>query len=150
MDNSCARWAPRPPLVVLGWILAAAGALGTAVLSGSTDSAAPLLCGLGTVLVALAAAHGTLLRPRLYADTRGIRIRTLTGTRWLRWPEVRFRVVTTRRFGRELTTLELDPETDTETDAAQLVVFGWLELGTDPVEAHDQLEALRTGSANPE
>lgn len=88
--------------------------------------------------VALAAVslHGLLVRPRLTADPRGLRIRTATGKHDLHWPEVTTRVRTTRRLGRNAATLEIEA-------GEQLFVFGWLELGADPLDVLDTLTALK-------
>ncbi|ROS41036.1 PH (Pleckstrin Homology) domain-containing protein [Amycolatopsis thermoflava] len=98
---------------------------------------------MGTVFFAVAAIaltalslHGLLVRPRLTADPRGLRIRTTTGKHDLHWPEVTARVRTTRRFGRDSATLEIEA-------GDQLFVFGWLELGTDPRDVLDALTALQ-------
>jgi len=97
----------------------------------------------GTVFFALAAAalsalslHGLLVRPRLSADPRGVRIRTSTGKHDLDWPDVTARVRTTRRLGRDAPTLEIEA-------GGRLYVFGWLELGEDPRDVLDTLTALQ-------
>lgn len=48
---------------------------------------------------------------------------------------------TGRRLGRDTVTLELDAS----GEHPQLYVLGTLELGTDPVEVHDELRRLRSG-----
>lgn len=95
-----------------------------------------VLFGIAALLLAAASAYGTLVRPRLSADRRGIRIRTAHGQVQLDWAETRTRLRATRRLGRDSATLELET-------GENLYVFGWLELGTDPREVLDVLTALR-------
>ncbi|NYI88420.1 hypothetical protein HNR02_001743 [Amycolatopsis endophytica] len=97
----------------------------------------------GTVLFTVAAValialslHGLLVRPRLTADPRGLRIRTTTGKRDLHWPEVDVRLRTSRRLGRDSATLEIEA-------GEALFVFGWLELGEDPRDVLETLSGLR-------
>ena len=133
MDNS-ASWAPRPALIVVGWlgtVLALTGVI------GYHDHRGQVLLGAAAVVLAAASAHGTLLRPRLAADRQGIRIRRTGGQVRLAWPETRTRLRTTKRLGRDSATLEIE-------SGDQLFVFGWLELGTDPREVLDVLSALRS------
>jgi hypothetical protein len=103
----------------------------------SQDRAGTLFFGVGAVVFGLFAAYGTLLRPKLAADRDGLRMRTLGGTHRFAWHEVRLQLVTTRRLAREVTTIEL------ETGENGLVVLGWLELGADPRDVLDELDALR-------
>ncbi|MFD2397813.1 PH domain-containing protein [Prauserella oleivorans] len=99
------------------------------------DRPGTVLLGVVAAAVAAGALHGTLLRPRLTADASGLRIRTLGGVRRLSWPDVELRLTTTRRLGRDSAVLELESD--------ELVVLGWLELGADPRDVHDELAALR-------
>ncbi|HET6500319.1 MAG TPA: PH domain-containing protein [Amycolatopsis sp.] len=101
------------------------------------DRLGQVLFGIAALGLAAAAAHGTLIRPRLTADREGLRIRTAFGQVRLGWTEARTRLQTTRRLGRDSTTLEIDAKD-------HLYVFGWLELGTDPRDVLDVLSALRT------
>lgn len=96
-----------------------------------------MLFGVATLALAAAASHGTFVRPRLTADGDGVRVRTLSGSRRLFWDEVTIRVATTRRLGRDVAVLEIESD--------QLQVFGWIELGADPRDVHEQLLALRAG-----
>lgn len=134
MDNSSASWAPRPVLLVLGWLVAAAVAAGAVLSASADDKAGALLLGVAALGVGAFTAHGSLIRPRLAADVTGIRARTMAGTVELSWPETRLRLRTTRRLGRDGVTLEVD-------SADHLLVLGRLELGEDP---RDVLEALGT------
>lgn len=127
-------WSTPPALVALGWAAAALGAL-WAVLS--QDPAGRILVSLAVVVAVLLALHGTLARPRLAADSNGLSVRRLSGHRQWTWAEVNVRVVRHKRLGREMSTLELDAEDD-------LVVLGWLDLGTAPEDVADALRELRT------
>src|SRR5437588_2325248 len=98
-------WSPRPPLVGLGWLLAVA-ALGWAV--ATSDLAGRLLVGIAAVALGLMALYGTVARPRLVADGDGVEVRGLRGGHRWAWPQLKVRVVRTRRFGREVAMLELD------------------------------------------
>ncbi|MBK1784525.1 PH domain-containing protein [Prauserella cavernicola] len=135
MDNSTPKWATRAALVVVGWVLAALAALGAVYAALTVDRPGAVLLGVGAVALAAGAAYGTFVRPRLAADTWGLRVRTLGGTRRYDWNEVDIRLVTTRRLGRDVAALELESD--------HLVVLGWLELGEDPRDVHDALLALR-------
>lgn len=127
-------WAPRPALVVVVWLLA--GAAGTtAVLID--DTRGRLLVGLATFGLAGFALFCTAARPRLAADQYGVTVRGLSGRRRWSWAEVQVRLVRTRRLGRDSIALELDADPD-------LVLLGWLDLGTDPRDVADVLTAMRT------
>ncbi|MCP2254905.1 PH domain-containing protein [Prauserella aidingensis] len=160
MDNSTHSWSTHPGLVAIGWVLAVGAAAGALSASAAADRPGTVLFGLGAVAMALAAAYGTFVRPRLTADDTGLRIRSLGGTRQLAWHEVRIRLATVRRMGRDATALEIealspasrspgtpadgtDPDDDTDPDGTGLVVLGWLELGVDPRDVHDDLTALQ-------
>jgi hypothetical protein len=132
--GNSASWAPRPALIVVGWVgvvLALAGVV------GYHDRRGQLLFGIAALVLAAAATHGTLLRPRLTADRDGLRIRRIGGQIRLAWPATRTRLRTARRLGRDTATLEIE-------SGEQLFVFGWLELGTDPREVLDVLSCLRS------
>nr|WP_042184043.1 PH domain-containing protein [Kibdelosporangium sp. MJ126-NF4]CEL16036.1 FIG020554: membrane protein [Kibdelosporangium sp. MJ126-NF4]CTQ93961.1 FIG020554: membrane protein [Kibdelosporangium sp. MJ126-NF4] len=127
-------WSPPPLLVAIGWVATVGGVAWAAL---SDDTAGRILVGLAALVAALLALHGTLARPRLAADSNGLRLRRLAGTRQWSWAEVNVRLVRTRRLGRQVSTLELDAEDD-------LVVLGWLDLGTPPEDVADALRDLRT------
>lgn len=162
MDNSTLSWSTHPGLVAIGWVLAVGAAAGALSASTAADRPGTVLFGLGAAAMALAAAYGTFVRPRLTADTAGLRVRSLGGTRPLAWHEVRIRLTTVRRMGRDATALEIEPlspghrspETPADGDAEPddgtgLVVLGWLELGVDPRDVHDDLTALQARSSGP-
>jgi Bacterial PH domain len=121
-------WAAPPGLVGMAWVLAV-GAVAWTVFG--QDPAGRILAGLATIGLVLFALFGTLARPRLAADADGIEIRRLGGRRRWPWGTVRISVSTTRRFGRQVSLLELDAH-ETEHDVGGLVVLGWLDLGTEP------------------
>ncbi|WP_307849492.1 PH domain-containing protein [Qaidamihabitans albus] len=120
----------------MGWLIAAIAATSAVTTGLSGDRPGAVLFGVAALAATVVAAHGTLVRPRLAADAWGVRVRTLGGTRRLDWSEVRLRLATTRRFGRDVTVLEVESD--------ELVVLGWIELGADPRDVHDALTALRT------
>lgn len=167
MDNSTHSWSTHPGLVAIGWVLAVGAAAGALSASAAADRPGTVLFGLGAAAMALAAAYGTVVRPRLTAGTTGLRIRSLGGTRQLAWHEVRIRLATVRRMGRDATALEIEPlspesrspeppahgaaaDDEGDPDGTGLVVLGWLELGVDPRDVHDDLTALQTRSTGPD
>lgn len=132
MDNS-ASWAPRPALVAVGLVGALAALAGAFFYDARTGE---VLFFVAAVLLTVLSAHGLLVRPRLAADADGVRIRTIRGERRFTWSEVNLSVRGTKRLGRESRTLEI-------TAGDHLFIFGWLELGADPVDVLDVLSALR-------
>jgi hypothetical protein len=127
-------WAPPPPLVALAWVLAAAAVAWVLL---TTDRPGRVLLSVVALVLVWIGLFGTIARPRLRADPSGITVRGLTGRRHWAWAEVNVRLVHTRRFGREVATVELDAEAD-------LVVLGRFDLGADPVDVVDAIRALRT------
>ena len=124
--------------MVLGWLLAVVAAL---IAIFGPDPLGKLLLGIAAVVLAFMALFGTVARPRLRADARGIEVRGLRGsTRWA-WAEVNVKLSRTRRLGREVYLVELDAE-----NAAQpaLILLGKLDLGADPQDVADALLAMRT------
>jgi len=85
------------------------------------------------------AAMDIFLRPRLRADAAGVTVRSLSGQRTFPWLALEARLRRIQRFGRSVTTLELDHD-DT------LIIFGRRELGADPEEVLRQLSDLRPAS----
>ncbi|WP_369822254.1 hypothetical protein [Saccharomonospora sp. CUA-673] len=56
----------------------------------------------------------------------------------------RVELTTIRRMGRDQPVLEIEPrQAFDDVDPGMLTVLGWLELGADPRDVHDELEALR-------
>ncbi len=126
-------WSPPAALVALGWAFVV-GTVAFAVLTD--DRAGKALVGIAALVAALLSLFGTVARPRLAADSSGVRVRGLLRRREWAWSEVNVRVVRTRRLGREVSTLELDAEDD-------LVVLGWLDLGVAPEDVAEALTELR-------
>lgn len=130
-------WSPVPGIVGIAWGLAAIALL-LAVLGD--EGATKLLMGVGTAFLLFLAVHGTFVRPRLSVDDSGLTVRTLTGTHHFPWHEVKVRLMTTRRLGRETETLELDWE---RGEDEHLTVLTRLDLGADPRDVAEVLHALR-------
>jgi hypothetical protein len=126
-------WSTPPALVAIGWLATAGAALWAAL---SDDPAGRVLVALAALVAGVLALYGTLARPRLAADSNGVTLRRLTSRRQWTWAEVNVRVVRTRRLGRQVSTLEFDAEDD-------LVVLGWLDLGTPPEDVAEALRDLR-------
>ena len=138
MTDPQAQWSPRPALVAIGW-LAALGLLAGTVFTSSAETR--VFTAIATIAFVMAAGYGTLLRPKLHADADGLVVRLLNGRLHLPWQSTRIKVARTRRLGRTVALLELDGR-DAQGEE-QLVVLGWLELGTDPDDVLDVLRALR-------
>jgi hypothetical protein len=123
------RWSAPAALVVTTWALAIA-AVGYTVFGG--DPRGRILTAVAAAGLALFALFGTVARPRLAVDADGVEIRRLLGRQRLPWKSVRIKVSSTRRFGREVSLLELNTTTDDDDDEGGLIVLGWLDLGTEP------------------
>lgn len=130
-------WSPLVAMVVTTWVLAA-GALAYTVFGA--DTGGRVLTAVATVGLTLFALFGTVARPRLSVDAEGVEVRRLAGRQRLPWRSVRISVSSTRRFGRQVSLLELDADTGDE-DHTGLIVLGWLDLGTDP---EDVAAAIRS------
>ncbi|GAA5105888.1 PH domain-containing protein [Haloechinothrix salitolerans] len=141
MDNPGSSWGPKPSLLGVGAALTVCAAAATVWFATTADPQSALLIGVFAVASAMATGYGALVRPRLRADADGVRVRTLTGTDFAPWPAVHARLVTTRRLGRDGTTLEL--EFDDVSEEPRLIVLGWLDLGADPDDVLDDLNRLR-------
>lgn len=125
-------------------VLAAAGAaLGAAVLAVlGNDPPGRVLLALAALGLAGVALLGALLRPRLAVDPAGLGVRGLRGTRRLGWPEVAsVEVVTTRRLGRAVRSLEITPADDDDI----LLVLTGADLGADPRDVLARLVQVRDG-----
>ncbi|MDT7742854.1 MAG: hypothetical protein QOE59_1932 [Actinomycetota bacterium] len=138
------QWAAPVPAVVLG-LLGAVGLLAWVALGASTgalDAPGRLLLGVAGVVVGAAALVGLRARPRLAADEDALVLRGALGTR--RWPWARVdavRVVRMRRLGLPAAYLEIDARDD--DGGERLLVLGRLELGTDPGDVAEALQAHR-------
>lgn len=129
-------FAPAPLLVAA----AAAGALLLTVLAALTDDPpGRLLLGVAALGLAGVAATAGLRRPRLAVDADGVAVRGLRRVHRLGWNEVAtVEVVTTRRLGRTVRTLEITPRgSDT------LLLLTGTDLGADPREVLEVLLAAR-------
>ncbi|MFJ5987783.1 PH domain-containing protein [Lentzea sp. NPDC092896] len=126
-------WSTPAPLVAVAWVVALALAFAALTVD---DNAGRLLIGLASLLVTYLAAFATIARPRLTADVDGLAVRGLASTTRLPWHEVKVKLQTTRRLGREQQTLELDADD-------RLVVLTRVDLGADPEEVAGVLHALR-------
>ncbi|GAA3535093.1 PH domain-containing protein [Amycolatopsis ultiminotia] len=102
------------------------------------DGKGAVLLALAAVAVGAFAGHWSIVRPRLTADTGGLAARTLGGTHRLPWPGTTTRLRSTRRLGRDGVTLEVE-------HGDQLFVFGQLDLGEDPRDVLEVLDAVRAG-----
>jgi hypothetical protein len=143
-DEPARRWAAPMPAVVLG-LLAAVGLLAWVVLgvrTGALDGPGRLLLGLAGIAIGGAALMGLRARPRLAADDDALVLRGPFAVR--RWPWARVdavRVVRMRRLGMPAAYVEIDARDDDGTE--RLLVLGRLELGTDPVDVAEALQAHR-------
>ena len=98
--------------------------------------------GLAGVAVGVAALVGLRARPRLAADDDALVLRGPFTTR--RWPWARVdavRVVRMRRLGLPAAYLEIDARDD--GGGERLLVLGRLELGADPADVAEALQAHR-------
>jgi hypothetical protein len=129
------RWAPQAPLVGIGWVLTAIAVLFAVV---GVDPGGRVLLTIAALMLAAISLFGTLARPRLRADEQGVTVRGLLASRTWTWPEVRIRLAHGRRLGRVTSTLEL-----TVLHDDGLIVLGKLDLGEDPADVVEQLQALR-------
>lgn len=144
MDNS-ARWSTPPALVLVAG-LGTAGALAWCVLA-SGDPAGRLLIGLTAAALAAATLYGVRARPRLAADPDGILVGGLRGKQRFPWSAVRrLEVVHTRRFGRDVPTLEIETLNGADD---RLHVFSRLELGADPRDVAEELARYRRPEQRP-
>ncbi|MDT7656739.1 MAG: hypothetical protein QOF38_1454 [Pseudonocardiales bacterium] len=153
MDNSATpgspavhnfRWAPPAALVVVGWLGALAALFWCAL--GTSEPTGRLLAGVTVLVLGSAALFGSVARPRLAADRAGLRVRGPLSAKEFDWAQVsRIRLVHTRRFGRDVPSLEIETR-GSGADDEGLLVFSWLDLGTDPREVADTLDSLRRPS----
>jgi hypothetical protein len=133
-------YAPKLLAVVAAW-LGVGVAAGWAVLASDAESRLLAVAAVG--LLGMLALLGTALRPRLAADSDGIYLGRLRGTRHWPWESVRrIEVVTSHRFGRRVGALELELD---DGEQERLVVLTTLDLGVDPRDAEDALRALVPG-----
>lgn len=122
-------WSAPAALVVTTWALAVAAAAYTVF---GDDPRGRILTAVATAGLVVFALFGTIARPRLTVDADGVEIRRLLGRQRLPWKQVRIKVSSTRRLGRQVSLLELDTVGGDEDDEGALIVLGWLDLGTEP------------------
>jgi hypothetical protein len=140
------HWSAPVPAVLLG-LVGAVGLLAWVALgarTGTLDPPGRLLLGVAGVVVGAAAVVGLRARPRLAADDDALVLRGALTTR--RWPWARVdavRVVRMRRLGLPAAYLEIDARDD--DGGERLLVLGRLELGADPADVADALQAHRAG-----
>ncbi|MDV6010916.1 PH domain-containing protein [Haloechinothrix sp. LS1_15] len=130
-------------MVALSGVVALLAATAATWFALAGDPPGAVLFGVIAVFFGGTTLHGTVIRPRLLAEPSGVTVRTLGGQYRAPWRRVQCRVATTRRFGRNVRTLEIDIAADTVADDDELVVFGELELGADPHEVLEELEQRR-------
>ena len=130
-----ASWSPRPQLVGLGWVFTALTGVWLVV---STDLQGRVIVGCACFILLCASLYGTILRPRLTADSSWITLRELRGKQSFSWSEVHYQVHRTSRFGRETATLEL-----TLGPQERLIPLGRLELGVSPEEVYEKLRRIQ-------
>ena len=135
-------WSPPAGLVGLAWIGAATAAVWAVLLVGTDDVQGLLLASVASLALAVAALYGTRARPRLRADGDGVTVGGLTGRRHVPWSQVRsVQARAVRRLGRDSTMLELDVVDPDGTE--RLLVFGRLDLGDDPVDVAEAVQAAK-------
>ncbi len=136
MDNYPTSWAPRQNVVVVAWVITLLLLIGAVWVAIDGDVGGTVLIGLATIATGALALFATLLRPRLAAGPGGILVRTVSGPRRFSWTDARFHLRTTRRLGRDSTTLEVE-------SGEHLLVFGRIDLGEDPRDVLDVLTTLK-------
>lgn len=141
-DGRGLRYSPKPLAVVIAWAASLAAA-GWAITT--PDPVGRMLAVAAVALLGSLALVATVARPRLAADSDGIRVGRLRGP--LRWPwrDVhRIEVLRTRRLGRVSSVLELEARDPDGTE--RLFVLTRLDLGADP---HQVVQALHEVSGGP-
>lgn len=132
-DGAELAWSPRPGELVVT-------ALGGVVLALATlavpETPGRVLVGLAAVGLLVVAAVGSLRRPRLRVDSRGLVVRGPARTVELAWVDVGDVLLRThRRLGREVGMLEISGAGDSDL----LLVLGRRDLGVDPRVVHPEL-----------
>lgn len=142
-DDQGISWGPKLVAIIAAGVVTAGAAAATAWFGMAGDGPGAVLFGAITLFFAVLTSHGAIVRPRLIADQDGVTVRTTAARRWAPWKDVDSRIATTRRFGREAVTLELDIN-EPGSHEPTLIVLGQLELGADPREVLDQLKQQRS------
>lgn len=139
------RWGPRPGAFVFGGVLLATGIGWMFVASNFGDR---LIAGAVMVVVLGAMFVGWRMRQRLQASVHGLVVGGIGGRREIPWTQVRrIEVVSSKRMGTTNQSLEVDVNVDPTagTESDELLVFGRMDLGTDPAEVAAALTRIRTG-----
>ena len=141
-----ASWSPSAGLVGVAWVGAVAATVWCVLVAGTADPPGLLLGAVAALALGLAAVYGTRARPRLRVDADGVTVGGLGGPRHHPWAQVGdVRVLPVRRLGRTSMLLEIDlrgPDDDPD-GAARLLVFGRLDLDTDPDDVAAVVRATR-------
>ena len=124
-------------------VIAVVGATGLAVATWTaTDPPGRVFTAVAAVVLGGAALFGALARPRLRADPDGLVLRGVLGS--TSWPWARIeavRVARARRVGLPVAFVEIEARDAEGTE--QLMLFGRLELGADPVDVAAALQEHR-------
>ncbi|WP_206491339.1 PH domain-containing protein [Rhodococcus sp. KRD162] len=134
------QWAT--PVVAIGALVVGGIALGIGAAFTSSDAAGAFLVGLAAVGMWIIAALAAVQRPRLAITHDGsLVMKRFTGIRtYARTDIVRAKIVRYPRLGRRVPMLELDLRPPGEDDD-RLIIFGRWDLGTNPQDVFDALEA---------
>lgn len=132
------QWSSPAGLIACGWVFACAAAFWWWTADTSTDQ---LFIGVVVLVLIVASAYGSILRPRLRASRDGIAVRGLCGTQRWSWSGIQVRVKHSQRLGRTVAALELDVPDDSATGG--LVILTKLDLGEDPQDVAETLNTLR-------
>lgn len=133
------QWSTPVGLVSCGWLLALVAATWAGFGGSPMDQVFAILL---AVVLAAVSACGSILRPRLSANSAGLAVRRLRGTQQWPWSQVQVGVRKHRRLGRTVSALELDVPDDEATPGG-LIILSRLDLGADPADVADILEELQ-------
>lgn len=130
-----ARWGFALWVASTGGAAAAGGLLWAILTNESRDRLVAVVLTLAGVLVVIA---GRRLRERLIADTTGITVRSLIGSRSIPWSDIaQIGTVAHRRIGTRSSLLEID------LADGSLLAFSNIELGGSGDDVARALKALR-------
>lgn len=131
------QWSTPIAAIIVGWILAVAAAAWWLTANTGTDRVF-----IGMVFLALIAVSGyaTVCRPRLRADSGGIAVRGLRGTRRWAWSQITVTVERHQRLGLRTELLQVE----TLGDAGDLILLSRLDLGEAPQDVAESLTAFHS------
>lgn len=130
-----ARWGFAPWVAAAGGAAVAGGLLWALVTSESRDRLVAIVLTIAGLVVLVA---GRRLRQRLIADTTGITVRSLIGSRSVPWSDIaKIGTVAHRRLGTRSSLLEID------LADGSLLAFSSTELGSSGDDVARALKALR-------